>query len=88
VHLDVRLILQTDDGALIAMTYRGIRHGPAEVLARLDRGEPVAPTDYYFRISALFETSDVRYDWLNRVVAAGSGQRLPAGPVYSLFEIL
>jgi hypothetical protein len=31
--LDVRLILKTDDGALISMTYRGIRHGPQEVRA-------------------------------------------------------
>jgi hypothetical protein len=88
VFLDVRLILQTNDGAIVTMTYRGIRHGSAEVLARLDRGEPVDASEYYFRISSLFETSDGRYDWLNRVVAAGSGHRMPAGPVYSLFEII
>ena len=26
--LDVRLVLKTNDDALIAMTYRGVRHGP------------------------------------------------------------
>ena len=26
--LDVRIVLQTDDGATIGMTYRGMRHGP------------------------------------------------------------
>jgi hypothetical protein len=88
VLLDVRLVLRTDDGAMIAMTYRGVRAGPADILARLDRGEPVAPSDYYFRIGALFETSDARYGWLNRLVAAGTGHRLPTGPVYTLFEIL
>jgi hypothetical protein len=88
VRLDVRLVLKTGDGALITMTYRGIRAGPADVLARLDRGEPVGPSDYYFRIGALFETSATRYDWLNRLVAAGSGHRLPDGPIYRLFEIL
>ena len=25
--LDVRIVLQTDDGATIGMTYRGLRHG-------------------------------------------------------------
>ncbi len=28
--LDVRLVLETDDKALIGMTYRGMRHGPAD----------------------------------------------------------
>jgi hypothetical protein len=88
VFLDARLILRTRDEAMIAVTYRGVRHGPPDVLARLGRGEPVAPTDYYFRISPFFETSDARYDWLNRVLAVGIGHRLSAGPVYSLFEIL
>src|ERR1700722_15330583 len=37
--LDVRLNLKTDDGALIAMTYRGLRHGPREVIERLEQGE-------------------------------------------------
>jgi hypothetical protein len=58
------------------------------VLARLDRGEPVQASDYYFRISPFFETSDARYDWLNRIAAVGIGHRLRAGPVYNLFEIL
>ncbi len=35
VELDVRLVLQTDDDALIAMTYRGVRHGPVDIIERL-----------------------------------------------------
>lgn len=37
--LDVPLVLQTDDGATIGLTYRGIRHGPPDVIDRLNRGE-------------------------------------------------
>lgn len=88
VKLDVRAILETDDGALIAMTYQGLRHGPPEVMARLARGEPVDPADYYFRISPTFETAAPKYDWLNRVLALGTGHREPDGPVYSVFEVL
>jgi Protein of unknown function (DUF3237) len=69
VTLDVRLTLKTTDAALIGMTYSGIRHGPADVLARIDRGEQVDPSEYYFRMSARFETAAVQYEWLNRVVA-------------------
>ncbi len=86
--LDVRLALKTNDGALIAMSYRGVRHGPADVLARIDSGEAVDPESYYFRISPMFETASERYDWLNRIVAIGVGHRLPQGPVYSVFEVL
>jgi hypothetical protein len=86
--LDVRLVLRTKDDALIGMTYRGLRHGPADVIARIERGETVDPASYYFRISALFETAAPQYDWINRVIAVGVGHRLADGPVYSLFEML
>jgi len=32
VQLDVRLVLKTHDDALIGMTCRGVRHGPADVI--------------------------------------------------------
>src|SRR5271166_5476879 len=47
--LDVRLNLETDDGAMICVTYKGVRHGPRDVIDRLDRGEAVDPASYYFR---------------------------------------
>jgi hypothetical protein len=86
--LDTRLVLETAGGAKIAMTYRGIRAGPHDVLARLANGDPVDPAEYYFRINPLFDTADPNYDWLNRVVAVGAGHRLPEGPIFSVFEIL
>jgi hypothetical protein len=86
--LDVRLVLKTVDGALIGMTYRGLRHGPPEVMARIDKGEVVEPESYYFRINPLFETASGKCDWLNRVLAVGIGHRRADGPLYSLFEVL
>jgi hypothetical protein len=86
--LDVRLVLKTDDGALICMTYRGIRHGPAGIMDKIDKGEAVDPSSYYFRINPLFETAAEKYDWLNRVVAVGIGHRRADGPIYSIFEVL
>jgi hypothetical protein len=86
--LDVRLVLKTHDGALIGMSYRGVRHGPASIMDKIDKGEPVDPSSYYFRINPLFETAAEKYDWLNRVVAVGIGHRRADGPVYSIFEML
>jgi Protein of unknown function (DUF3237) len=86
--LDVRLTLETDDRQLIYMTYRGVRHGPADVMARLAKGEPVDPASYYFRTTPLFETAAQKYDWLNRIVAVASGRREKSGPVYEVYEVL
>ena len=86
--LDVRATLQTRDGALINMIYRGLRHGPAEVIERLNRGEAVDPSKYYFRTAPFFETSAPAYAWLNKIVAIATGRRLPTGPVYQVYEVL
>lgn len=86
--LDVRLNLKTHDAAIISMTYRGIRHGPVDVMQRMDKGEVVDAASYYFRTNPLFETAATQYDWINRVVAIGIGHRRAEGPIYSVFEIL
>jgi hypothetical protein len=85
---DVRLILRTDDGALIVMTYRGVRHAPPEVNARIARGEPVGASEYYLRTAPFFETSSSKYAWLNTIVSVGIGERRPNDVVYQVFEIL
>jgi hypothetical protein len=88
VALDVRVVLKADDDALIAMTYRGIRQGPADVIKRMESGQEVPPDAYYFRIAPTFETASPKYGWLNQILAIGVGHRLPDGPVYSVFEVL
>jgi hypothetical protein len=88
LELDLRITLETDDGALIGMSSFGLRHGPAEVLAALSRGEPVDPSKYYFRTAPRFETSAPQYAFLNRVIAIASGDRRVGGPIYSIEEIL
>jgi hypothetical protein len=88
IRLDVRLVLKTTDDALIVMTYECLRAGSPEVIQKLDRGEFVDPSSYYFRMNPMFETSSPKYDWLNRIIAVGIGHRLPDGPLYSVFEVL
>jgi hypothetical protein len=73
--LEARYTLKTEDGALIYVRNVGVRHGPAEVLAAIARGEEVDPSKYYFRASPVFETGAERYAWLNRLVAVCSGVR-------------
>ena len=86
--LDVRLALETDDKQLIYMTYRGMRHGPQWVMDRLNKGEKVDPSEYYFRTVPWFETASEKYEWLNRIITVAIGRREPTGPVYDVFQIL
>jgi hypothetical protein len=86
--LDVRLVLETDDGEHILMTYKGIRTGDPAVLARIASGEYVDPAEYYFRIVPSFETGSKKYEWLNSIVCIGFGDRVKAGPRYTIHEIL
>jgi muconolactone delta-isomerase len=54
---DIRYTLQADTGDLLYVQSRGIRHGSAEVLARLGRGEDVKASEYTFRTSTQIETA-------------------------------
>lgn len=88
LRLDCRIVLETTEGALIAMTYWGIRTGPSDVLARLAAGVAVAADEYYLRIAPSFETGPLEHAWLNKIVAVGAGYRLPTGPIYNVFEVI
>ena len=85
---NVRLVLKTDDEALIYMSYTGIRHGSKEVMERIASGEEVDTSEYYLRNTPYFETSAPQYDWINRIVSVGIGRRMPDHAAYDIFEIL
>jgi hypothetical protein len=88
LQLDVRLTMQTHDQQLIYMTYRGCRHGPQDVIDRLNRGEAVDPSLYYFRVTPYFETSAHAYEWMNKICSIATGARTASGPIYHVFQVL
>jgi Protein of unknown function (DUF3237) len=88
VRPDVRLIMKLDDGEILLIQYRGVRHAPAEVMQRIGKGERVPPNEYYLRTSLVFETASKKYDWMNRVVGVGVGRREPNAVYYDVFEVL
>ena len=87
-RLDVRLVIQADDGQLIGVTYQGVRHFSPAVAARMAAGEEVPPGSYYMRVAMRFETGPGPLEWLNRVVAVAVGHRFPHGPTYDVYAIL
>jgi Protein of unknown function (DUF3237) len=74
-HIDVRLVVKTDDGAFVYASYRG----------RADW------TDGPERARALcvftFETGAIAYTWLNSAVIVGRAIGGTSGPDYELFEL-
>jgi len=88
LELDLRVTLETDDRALIHMSFQGLRHGPADGIAALGRGEVVDPASYYFRTVPRFETSAEKYAFLNRIITVGVGETRPDGAVHRIEEIL
>lgn len=75
LDIDARYALRTAQGALVRVVSQGYRHGPAEVLAALGRGEDVPADRYFFRTVMRFETGAADLLWLNRAIAVASAQR-------------
>jgi muconolactone delta-isomerase len=84
---DIRYTLQTDGGDVLYVQSRGVRHGSAEVLARLGRGEDVDASEYTFRTSTQIETAAAELDWLNKGVFVGVGGRRASGVVYETYLV-
>ena len=70
--LDLRVTLETDDGALIHMTFTGVRDD----------------ANHYLRTLPRFETAAPQYAFLNRLLAVGIGEIRSDGPVHAIEEIL
>lgn len=85
--IDVRLTLNTDDGATLGLTYHGRFLGAAGTMQRFVAGQPIDASDYSLQTVARFETGDPRYAWLNDAIVIGVGEQTASGPAYQLFEI-
>ena len=73
LRLDVRLTLQTHDGAAIYMAYNGI-------------GKPNEGGNV-LRTAPLFETGDERYAWLNAVQGVATGTSQPGSVTYDVYAL-
>jgi len=84
---DIRYTLQTDGGALLYVQSQGVRHGSADVLARLGRGEDVDASEYTFRTATRIETAAPEFDWLNKGVFVSVGGREPGRVIYETYLV-
>lgn len=75
LEIGAHYVLRLHDGALVEVQSNGLRHGPPEVMARLARGEAVAPHEYFFRTVMRFATGAPAWAALNKTLALAVGQR-------------
>ena len=73
--LDVRHTVETEDGALIYVSYRG----------KMDCSQGIGSAPAY--AAPLFETGDERYGWLNGVQAVAKGRIDGDTVTYEIYEI-
>lgn len=88
LELDAHYVLQERAGAVVRVVSQGYRHGPADILAALARGERVDPAEYYFRTVMRFETAAPHLGWLNKTLALASGERQARRVLLSAYKLL
>jgi hypothetical protein len=72
--LDVRALVETDDGALVFLHYTG-------------RVDLTAGAAAHLYSTPQFETGDDRYRWLNKIQAVGKGTMRGTTLTYELYEL-
>lgn len=87
MELEAKYVLEATSGALVYVVNRGLRHGPAEAVEKLMRGEVVDPGLIYFRAAPSFETAVPEFKWMMRSLFVCAGTRLPAQVLLRLYEI-
>ena len=86
-ELDTRYALQTDSGSLIYIQNAGIRHASPEVTKKLLAGEPVDPSQVYFKTVPIFETAAPELQWLTRAIFVGTGERMPTEVIVHVWRV-
>ncbi len=87
LDLTARYTLQADDGTYIGVVNRALRHGPAEVIARLNNSESIDQSLNYFRGSPVLEAPAGPQEWLNRFIFVATGERHPTGVLIRFFLV-
>lgn len=90
-ELQARYVIETEEGSRIYVENSGLRHGPAEAMERLRRGEPVDPALIYFRTTTKFEVEisaqAEAYSWLARHVFVCAGVRHPDRVQIAVYQV-
>jgi Protein of unknown function (DUF3237) len=88
LEIRAHYLLETDEGESIEVRSEGVRAASPEVLARIERGEKISSSEYYFRTAIRFATASARLARYNSILAVARGERRAESVVISVFEVL
>lgn len=89
IVVEAKYTLESNDGVMLMVTNKGLRHGPPDVIAKLTRGESVPGSQYYFRTAAEFEApTGSRYEWMNRALFVGVAEREANAAIVRFFQVM
>jgi hypothetical protein len=86
-EIDAHYVVQMDNGNLIYITNRGMRHGPPDLIAKLNAGQAVDQSKIYFRTVISIETAIKALDWMSRSILVSVGERQPAEAVIHVYRL-
>jgi hypothetical protein len=86
-ELEAHYLLETDGGDRIYVRNHAIRVAAPEVTAAIARGEPVEPSQVYFRCVPTLQTASRALHWINDRLFAGAGERRPDRVVMSFYAM-
>ena len=84
---NARYMLEASDGTLIIINNSGFRHGPKEIIDRIMAKEEVDPSEYYMRVTPVFDAPIGPHDWLTRTIFVGTGDRKAGHSVFRYWEV-
>ena len=85
-RVDVRALIETDDGELLSIAYEGVLVIPEAATAKIGKGEVLTAEDIYLVTAPTIKTSSKKYDWLNHVQLVGKFVEAEHG-VYVKYDI-
>jgi 5-methylphenazine-1-carboxylate 1-monooxygenase len=85
--IDTRYTARTAGGALIYVSTSGFRCGPADVIARLAKGDVVPPEEYTFRLTVRLECGSPECSWMNHTVFVATAARQARSVTYDLYAL-
>lgn len=87
MKIDVGLVLETVEGALIYLTYQGRFVASQQVMARSNAGEELLPDEYSLAVTAKFATGHPDFGWINDAVVVATGVQPGFSPTYEFYSI-
>lgn len=86
-ELDARYLLRASDGALIDIVNRGFWRASKDVEARLEAGEEVDESEFYYRTAPVFRTDAPAHAWMASTVFVGLARQEGDQVCIRFFEV-